>query len=86
LKGGLPSTTSKGPAGALLDAALEEAGIDRSAAYVTNTIKHFKWEPRGQRRIHQKPPFTPARKKTVNAGSQIVNTRSRSAPSTANRG
>ncbi len=44
-----------GPAGALLDAALEEAGIDRSAAYVTNTIKHFKWEPRGQRRIHQKP-------------------------------
>jgi uracil-DNA glycosylase family protein len=44
-----------GPAGALLDAALEEAGIDRADAYVTNVVKHFKWEPRGQRRIHQKP-------------------------------
>jgi DNA polymerase len=44
-----------GPAGALLDAALEEAGIDRADAYVTNAVKHFKWEPRGKRRIHQKP-------------------------------
>jgi uracil-DNA glycosylase family protein len=44
-----------GPAGALLDAALEEAGIDRADAYVTNVVKHFKWEPRGKRRIHQKP-------------------------------
>jgi uracil-DNA glycosylase len=44
-----------GPAGQLLDRALEEAGIDRNAAYVTNTVKHFKWEPRGKRRIHQKP-------------------------------
>src|SRR5512138_1006944 len=44
-----------GPAGRLLDRALEAAGIDRSAAYVTNAVKHFKWEPRGKRRIHQKP-------------------------------
>ena len=44
-----------GPAGKLLDACLEEAGIDRSKAYVTNVVKHFKWEPRGKRRIHQKP-------------------------------
>jgi uracil-DNA glycosylase len=44
-----------GPAGKLLDKCLEEAGIDRTAAYVTNVVKHFKWEPRGKRRIHQKP-------------------------------
>ncbi len=44
-----------GPAGQLLDRALEEAGIDRNSVYVTNTVKHFKWEPRGKRRIHQKP-------------------------------
>ncbi|MGI8890527.1 MAG: UdgX family uracil-DNA binding protein [Chthoniobacterales bacterium] len=44
-----------GPAGQLLNRALEEAGIDRNAVYVTNTVKHFKWEPRGKRRIHQKP-------------------------------
>ncbi|CAN5546380.1 UdgX family uracil-DNA binding protein [soil metagenome] len=44
-----------GPAGQLLDRALEEAGIDRDSVYVTNTVKHFKWEPRGKRRIHQKP-------------------------------
>ena len=44
-----------GPAGKLLDRALEEAGIDRAEVYVTNTVKHFKWEPRGKRRIHQKP-------------------------------
>ena len=44
-----------GPAGKLLDRALEEAGIDRDQVYVTNTVKHFKWEPRGKRRIHQKP-------------------------------
>ena len=44
-----------GPAGRLLDEALEEAGIDRGDAYVTNAVKHFKWEPRGKRRIHQKP-------------------------------
>jgi len=44
-----------GPAGALLDKALEEAGIKRSDAFVTNAVKHFKWEPRGKRRIHKKP-------------------------------
>jgi uracil-DNA glycosylase family protein len=44
-----------GPAGRLLDKALEEAGIDRSAAYVTNAVKHFKWKPRGKRRLHQTP-------------------------------
>ncbi len=44
-----------GPAGRLLDRALEEAGIDRSATYVTNVVKHFKWQARGKRRIHQKP-------------------------------
>jgi DNA polymerase len=44
-----------GPAGKLLDRALEEAGIDRRRTYVTNVVKHFKWEPRGKRRIHAKP-------------------------------
>lgn len=44
-----------GPAGLLLDKALEEAGIDRKEVYVTNAVKHFKWEPRGKRRIHKKP-------------------------------
>lgn len=44
-----------GPAGKLLDRALEEAGIDRARVYVTNVVKHFKWEPRGKRRIHAKP-------------------------------
>jgi DNA polymerase len=47
-----------GPAGRLLDRALEEAGIDRSAAYVTNVVKHFKWEARGKRRIHAKPSWS----------------------------
>jgi len=44
-----------GPAGKLLDRALEEAGIERSSVYVTNVVKHFKWEPRGKRRLHKKP-------------------------------
>jgi DNA polymerase len=44
-----------GPAGKLLDRALEAAGIDRDRVYVTNVVKHFKWEPRGKRRIHKKP-------------------------------
>jgi DNA polymerase len=44
-----------GPAGNLLDRALAEAGINRKAVYVTNVVKHFKWEPRGKRRIHKKP-------------------------------
>ncbi len=44
-----------GPAGRLLDEALEKAGIDRSTVYVTNAVKHFKWEPRGKRRLHKTP-------------------------------
>ena len=44
-----------GPAGALLDQALETIGIDRRAVFVTNVVKHFKWEPRGGRRLHAKP-------------------------------
>ena len=44
-----------GPAGHLLDQALEAAGIDRATVYVTNSVKHFKWQARGKRRIHQKP-------------------------------
>jgi uracil-DNA glycosylase len=44
-----------GPAGRLLDEALDDAGIDRGAAYVTNVVKHFKWTARGKRRIHAKP-------------------------------
>src|SRR5512134_2114127 len=44
-----------GPAGKLLDRALERVGIDRRHVYVTNIVKHFKWEPKGKRRIHAKP-------------------------------
>ena len=44
-----------GPAGRILNEALEQAGIDRTRTYVTNVVKHFKWEPRGKRRIHAKP-------------------------------
>jgi len=44
-----------GPAGKIMDRALEEAGIDRKQVYVTNAVKHFKWEPRGKRHVHQKP-------------------------------
>ena len=44
-----------GPAGRILDQALEEAGIDRDGVYVTNAVKHFKWEPRGKRRLHKRP-------------------------------
>jgi DNA polymerase len=47
-----------GPAGRLLDRALEAAGIQRGEAYITNAVKHFKWEPRGKRRVHRRP--TPA--------------------------
>jgi uracil-DNA glycosylase len=46
-----------GPAGKLLDEALEAAGIDRSRAYVTNAVKHFKWQAKGKRRIHAKPAW-----------------------------
>ena len=47
-----------GPAGKLLDEALEAAGIDRRTTYVTNAVKHFKWKARGTRRIHDKPSWT----------------------------
>jgi DNA polymerase len=47
-----------GPAGKLLDRALDEAGIERGTAYVTNAVKHFKWKARGTRRIHDKPSWT----------------------------
>jgi uracil-DNA glycosylase len=47
-----------GPAGRVLDEALEAAGIDRSTTYMTNAVKHFKWQARGKRRIHQKPNWT----------------------------
>lgn len=47
-----------GPAGRVLDEALADAGIDRSAAYVTNAVKHFKWVARGKRRIHEKPAWS----------------------------
>jgi len=50
-----------GPAGKLLDRALADAGIDRGKVYVTNTVKHFKWEPRGKLRIHKKPSTTEIR-------------------------
>jgi uracil-DNA glycosylase family protein len=44
-----------GPAGRMLDKALVEAGIDRDETYVTNAVKHFKWKPRGKRRLHERP-------------------------------
>src|SRR5437868_11700783 len=47
-----------GPAGRVLDEALQAAGIDRGSAYVTNAVKHFKWEARGKRRIHAKPSWS----------------------------
>src|SRR5690606_27825509 len=49
------ATLFRSPAGQLLDWSLEKAGIDRAQAYVTNVVKHFKWVPRGKRRIHSKP-------------------------------
>jgi uracil-DNA glycosylase len=54
-KTGRPFT---GPAGRLLDRALEAAGLNRAETYLTNVVKHFKWEPRGKRRIHKKPNAT----------------------------
>ena len=50
-----------GPAGAVLDKALEKAGLMRSDVFLTNAVKHFKWEPRGKRRIHQKPRISEIR-------------------------
>ena len=46
-----------GPAGRMFDKALAEVGIERSTVYVTNAVKHFKWQPRGKRRLHQKPTW-----------------------------
>jgi DNA polymerase len=54
----LAGTPFVGPAGRLLDKALAEAGLDRASVYVTNAVKHFKWTPRGKRRIHEKPNRT----------------------------
>ena len=54
-RGGPAGRPFVGPAGQLFDRALAEAGIDRQEVYVTNAVKHFKFEPRGKRRIHQKP-------------------------------
>ena len=50
-----------GPAGEVLDRALAAAGLDRKDVYLTNAVKHFKWEPRGKRRIHQKPRMSEMR-------------------------
>jgi DNA polymerase len=50
-----------GPAGRILDEALDDAGIDRRSVYVTNVVKHFKWEARGKRRIHKKPNLSEIR-------------------------
>ncbi len=57
-----------GPAGQMFDRALAEAGIDRDAAYVTNAVKHFKFEPRGKRRIHSKPDARRSSRVQVLAG------------------
>jgi DNA polymerase len=46
-----------GPAGRLLDDAIDEAGISRGEVYITNAVKHFRWEPRGKRRLHKKPSW-----------------------------
>ena len=69
-----------GPAGKLLDRALAEAGIDRSTVYVTNVVKHFKWEPRGKRRIHKKPNAAEisACRPWLDTEIQLVNPRRRS--------
>ena len=58
-----------GPAGAVLDEALAEAGIDRADTYLTNAVKHFKWKPRGPRRIHKRPGS--ARSRRVASGSKL---------------
>jgi DNA polymerase len=66
-----------GPAGRLLDRVLAAAGIDRGSVYVTNAVKHFKWEPRGKRRIHQKPSAGEVRacKPWLEAEIQVVRPR-----------
>ena len=57
-----------GPAGRILDEALDKAGIERADAYVTNVVKHFKWTPKGKRRIHQAP--APRRSRRAPPGSR----------------
>lgn len=66
-----------GPAGQMLDAILVEVGIDRAEVYVTNAVKHFKWEPRGKRRIHKKPAYGEIRacKPWLDAELQILKPR-----------
>jgi DNA polymerase len=66
-----------GPAGQMLDAILVEVGIDRAEVYVTNAVKHFKWEPRGKRRIHKKPAYGEIRacKPWLDAELKILNPR-----------
>jgi len=70
-----------GPAGKLLDRALEEAGLGRDEVYVTNAVKHFRWEARGKRRIHKKPgmvhvnacrPWLEAEIETVKAAAIVL--------------
>jgi uracil-DNA glycosylase family protein len=64
-----------GPAGRVLDDALEVAGIDRGAVYVTNAVKHFKWEARGKRRIHKRPNATEIEACSLWLGEEITHVR-----------
>ena len=64
-----------GPAGRILDDALEVAGIDRGAVYVTNAVKHFKWEARGKRRIHKRPNATEIEACGLWLGEEIAHVR-----------
>jgi uracil-DNA glycosylase len=64
-----------GPAGRVLDDALERAGIDRGAVYVTNAVKHFKWEARGKRRIHKRPNATEIEACSLWLGEEINHVR-----------
>jgi uracil-DNA glycosylase len=64
-----------GPAGRVLDDALEVAGIDRGAVYVTNAVKHFKWEARGKRRIHKRPNATEIEACALWLGEEIAHVR-----------
>ncbi len=64
-----------GPAGRVLEEALEAAGIDRGAAYITNAVKHFKWEARGKRRIHKRPNATEIEACSLWLGEEITHVR-----------
>ena len=68
-----------GPAGQVLDRALEAAGLERAAIYVTNAVKHFKYEPRGKRRLHKSR--MPARSMLASGGSTTNSAISRRASS-----